>query len=147
MAWAWIFLAGPLAACPPPPPPLPSIEQQAASFWQAATHLCVLRVRGDTLASTELPAVRRWSHADGYWQADALVAQRIKGHCKPGRVYFAEVSPALCGGGMPPVDVDLMVAMTGERVLVRWTLPDTDLARAVGILRSRRPASAPPAAP
>lgn len=142
MASAGAVLAGPVAACPPPPPPFPSIEQQATTFRQAATALCVLRLRGDTLASTELPALRRWSHAHGHWQVDALVAQRLKGKCTAGRVYFAEVSPALCGGGMPPFDADLMVAMTDERVLVRWILADTDLARAVRHVPKSTPAPA-----
>ena len=123
MASAGAVLAGPVAACPPPPPPFPSIEQQATTFRQAATALCVLRLHG-------------------HWQVHALVAQRLKGKCTAGRVYFAEVSPALCGGGMPPFDADLMVAMTDERVLVRWILADTDLARAVRHVPKSTPAPA-----
>jgi hypothetical protein len=48
-----------------------------------------------------------------------------------GRVSFAAVPPALRGGGMPPFDVDLVVARTDERVPVRRTLLDSDLGQAV----------------
>ncbi len=147
MAAAGIIASAPVAACPPPPPPLPSIEQQAASFRQAATQLCVLRLRGSSRAPTDLPAVHRWVQADGHWQVSANAVQRLQGQCKTGRVYFAEVSPAMCGGGLPPFDVDLLVAMTDERVLVRWTLPDSELAQTVlrfgeikpAVQRSARP--------
>jgi hypothetical protein len=119
-------------ACPPPPPPLPTIEDQARGFWNTATEACVFRLVAASRTSSDLPELRLQTLADAYWQIDAVAMRALKGQCASGRVYFAEISPALCGGGMPPFDTNLLVAMTSERVLLRWTDPDGDLAVAVG---------------
>lgn len=118
--------------CPPPPPPLPTIEEQARAFWNTATEACVFRLVGASRTASDLPELRLQTLADAYWQVDAIAVRALKGRCAAGRVHFADVSPALCGGGMPPFDPNLLVAMTSERVLLRWTDPDVELAVAVG---------------
>ena len=125
------LLALPAAACPPPPPPLPPPQEQAARFRADAESVCLMRLRGDTQAPSPLPELRRWVLAEGWWQVQAIALKTFKGDCAAGTVHFAEVPPALCGGGMPPYDVDLLVAMTGPRVLARWTLPDSELGAAL----------------
>lgn len=129
------LLAAPVAACPPPP--LPGIEEQAAGFWKAATEICIVRLFAATLAATDMPAVRRYALANGYWEVQSLTWRAVKGSCDPGTVYFADMPYELCGGGMPPFDVDLLVAMTYERVLTRWVAPDSELGAAVSRLAER----------
>ncbi len=125
------LLAAMAQACPPPPPPVPTVQQQAARFLADAEALCLMRLREGTQAPSALPELRRWALADGYWQAEATALKTLKGACAGGTVYFAEVSPALCGGGLPPYDVDLVVAMTREGVLARWTLAQSELGAAL----------------
>lgn len=128
--------AAPALACPPPPPPAPSIEQQAARFWRDANELCVVRLVGASRRVSDLPALQRHTLAEGFWQVEAVALQALKGRCEPGIVHFPEVPHAVCGGGMPPFDADLVVAVTDERVLIRWVLPQTELGAAVERLAS-----------
>jgi hypothetical protein len=130
-ALATALAATPAVACPPPPPPEPSVEQRAARFWRDATEICVVRLAGDSRRVSDLPVLRGYMLAEAFWQIEAVTLQAIKGRCVPGIVHFAEVPYAVCGGGMPTVDADLVVAMTEQRVLIRWVLPASELGAAV----------------
>lgn len=135
-AWLLAALATALAApravaCPPPPPPAPGVEQLAARFWRDATEICVMRLAGDSRRVSDLPSLRNYTLAEAFWQIEAATLRAISGRCEPGIVHFPEVPHAVCGGGMPRLEADLLVAMTEERVLIRWVLPASELGAAV----------------
>jgi len=130
-AGACLLLTGLAAACPPPPGPPPTIEAQAAVQWGNAVNLCAL-VLGDVRPLAErIPGGGRWAIAVAHWEASARITASIKGRCESGRVVFPEVSPALCGLGMPAANAPLVAAIDADRTLTWWTARDAPVAGAL----------------
>ena len=127
-----------VVACPPPPPPGPTPDQSARVFWNRVEEVCLVRLAHDTLAPSALPLLRDVPLAEGRWQVHARIESGLKGRCEPGVVHFADVPPAVCGGGMPPLDVPLIAGWTIDRVMTVWTPSESALADALRRLAARR---------
>ena len=126
-----LVLSGLAAACPPPPGPPPTVAAQAAVVWDNAANLCELVLDDVRLLPERVPGAGRWAIAEAHWQARARTTASIKGRCEPGLVVFPEVSPALCGLGMPAAHAPLVAAIDADRTLTWWTAQDAPVASAL----------------
>jgi len=130
-AGACLLVSGLAAACPPPPGPPPTVEAQAAVQWDNAVNLCELVLDDVRLLAERIPGAGRWAIAEAHWQASAQTTASIKGRCEPGLVVFPEVTPALCGLGMPAAQAPLVAAIDDDRTLTWWTAADAPVASAL----------------
>jgi hypothetical protein len=136
-----VSMAGATAmACPPPPPPAPTLEQQAERQWSNAENLCVVTLDAGNLRPTRVDRGGRWSLAQAHWQVPAIIRATVKGHCRDGTVVFPELSPAVCGLGMPPLGSPLLAAVDDDGSLSWWAPAGEPLAVAV---RSLAPSALP----
>ena len=130
-AGAFLLLTGLAAACPPPPGPPPTIEAQAAVQWGNAANLCELVLDDVRPLAERIRGDGRWAIAVAHWLASARITASIKGRCEPGLVVFPEVSPALCGLGMPAAPAPLVAAIDADRTLTWWAAQDASVASAL----------------
>ena len=138
-AGACLLVSGLAAACPPPPGPPPTVEAQAAVQWDNAVNLCELVLDDVRLLAERIPGAGRWAIAEAHWQASAQTTASIKGRCERGLVVFPEVSPVLCGLGVPAAHAPLVAAIDADRTLTWWTAQDAPVASALrGIAASGR---------
>ena len=126
-----LLVSGLAAACPPPHGPPPTVEAQAAVQWDNAVNLCELVLEDVRPLAERIPGAGRWAIAEAHWQASARTTAAIKGRCEPGLVVFPEVSPALCGLGMPAAHAPLVAAIDADRTLTWWTAADAPVASAL----------------
>ena len=126
-----LLVGGLAAACPPPPGPPPTVVAQAAVQWDNAVNLCELVLEDVRPLAERIPGAGRWAIAEAHWQASARTTAAIKGRCEPGLVVFPEVSPALCGLGMPAAHAPLVAAIDADCTLTWWTVAEAPVARAL----------------
>jgi len=130
-AGACLLVTGLAAACPPPPGPPPTVEAQAAVQWDHAANLCELVLDDVRPLAERIRGAGRWAIAEAHWEASVRTMASIKGHCEAGLVVFPEVSPALCGLGMPAANAPLVAAIDADRTLTWWTAVDAPVASAL----------------
>ena len=126
-----LLLAGLATACPSPPGPLPTVEAQAAVQWGNAVNLCELVLDDLRPLVERIRGEGRWAIAAAHWRASARTTASIKGSCEPGPIVFPEISPALCGLGMPAAQVPLVAAIDADRTLTWGTAADAPIAGAL----------------